>query len=125
MRGAFAGAEAAVAKRDVRALVGMDQRFHAAIARASRNATLARIIIPLQHKAARFWVFSRSGDVEANHRLDIEEHLALIDHIARHDADAARNSMLGILGVTAEQVRRAVAAPAFIPLVVANRSHVS
>jgi len=125
MRGAFAGAEAAVAKRDVRALVGMDQRFHAAIARASRNATLARIIIPLQHKAARFWVFSMSGDVEANHRLDIEEHLALIDHIARHDADAARNAMLGILGVTAEQVRRAVAAPAFIPLVVANRSHVS
>jgi DNA-binding GntR family transcriptional regulator len=125
MRNAFEGAEEAVERRDARALVRMDQRFHAAIARASRNATLARIIIPLQHKAARFWVFSMSGDIEANHRLDIEEHLALIGHIARHDADAARNAMLGILGVGAEDMRRAVAAPAFTPLLVAKRSHVS
>ncbi len=66
MRQAFVGAEGAVARRDLRALMVMDQRFHAAIARASRNATLARIVIPLQHKAARFWVFSMAGDEDAN-----------------------------------------------------------
>src|ERR1700760_4868444 len=46
---AFEGAEAAIRDRDARALVAMDQRFHAGVARASRNATLARIVIPLQH----------------------------------------------------------------------------
>lgn len=108
MRGAFKSAAAAVAQRDARALVGMDQRFHAAIARASRNATLARIVIPLQHKAARFWVFSMAGDVESQRLVDIDEHLALIDHIARHDPDAARVAMLGLLGVSSEDVTRAV-----------------
>lgn len=112
MRASFQGAEAAALRRDFRALVGMDQRFHAAIARASRNATLARIVIPLQHKAARFWVFSMAGDVDSKRIVDIEEHLAVIDRIASHDADGARTAMLGILGVTTDELRRAAVQPA-------------
>jgi len=108
MRGAFVGAKAAVARRDTRALVVMDQRFHAAIARATRNATLARIVIPLQHKAARFWVFSMAGDEGAKQLVDIDEHIALIDHIERHDGEAARAAMLGLLGLPSEEVARAV-----------------
>ncbi len=113
MRQAFVGAEDAVARRDLRALIVMDQRFHAAIARASRNATLARIVIPLQHKAARFWLFSMAGDEDAKQLVDIDRHVALIDLIERHDPEAARAAMLGLLGLPSEEVARAVsAAPA-------------
>jgi DNA-binding GntR family transcriptional regulator len=113
MRAAFVDAESAVARRDTRALIVMDQRFHAAVARATRNATLARIVIPLQHKAARFWVFSMAGDEGAKQMVDIDQHIALIGHIERHNGEAARAAMLDLLGLPSEEVSRAVsAAPA-------------
>lgn len=43
---AFDGGEAAALLKDCTALVAMDQRFHASIARASGNASLARVLIP-------------------------------------------------------------------------------
>ena len=112
LRAAFEGAEAAVRAHDVTALVGMDQRFHAATARASRNITLARILIPLQHKAARFWVYSMGPDTEAERLEEIALHLQVIDAIARRDPDAARTAVLRTLGEFSEDVRRAVNGPA-------------
>jgi DNA-binding GntR family transcriptional regulator len=112
LRAAFDGAGEAVRARDARALVNMDQRFHAAIARASRNITLARILIPLQHKATRFWVYSMGADTEDQRLAEIARHLAIVDCIAMRDADRARAAVLRTLGEFSEDVKRAVNGPA-------------
>ena len=109
---AFTGAADAVRAHDATALVGMDQRFHAAMARASRNITLARILIPLQHKAARFWVYSMGPDTEVERLDEIALHLQVIDAIAQGDPEAARLAVLRTLGEFSEDVRRAVNGPA-------------
>lgn len=103
----FDGYADAVRQRDFRVLVAMDQRFHAAIARASRNATLARIIIPLQHKAARFWIYSMDDDTEEERIAEIERHMAVIECIAQGDADGARATMLEVLGTFSDSMRKA------------------
>jgi DNA-binding GntR family transcriptional regulator len=111
LRAAFESAEVAIRDRDAVALVGMDQRFHEAIARASRNATLARILIPLQHKAARFWVYSMGADTEARLMAEIAEHLDVVDCIARRDPEGARAAVLRTLGEFSDDVKRAVNGP--------------
>jgi len=98
IRAAFAEAEPAIRANDHRALVAMDQRFHAAIAKASRNVTLARIAIPLQHKATRYWVYSMGNDTIEERLAEIGGHRAVADCIASHDAEGARSAMLAILG---------------------------
>jgi DNA-binding GntR family transcriptional regulator len=92
------GAESAIEARDSLALVAMDQRFHAAVVRASRNPTLARIAIPLQHKASRFWVFAMEHDTPAQRLSEIQRHRAVGERIAKRDAEGARTLMLGVLG---------------------------
>ncbi len=106
IRGAFAEAEIAIRANDARALVAMDQRFHAAIAKASRNDTLARIAIPLQHKATRFWVYSMGNDTTQERLAEIAAHRAVADCIAHHDAEGARAAMLLTLDgpVTAPEI---------------------
>ena len=111
LRAAFDGADEAVRAHDATALVGMDQRFHAAMARASRNITLARILIPLQHKAARFWVYSMGPDTEAERLEEIALHLRVVDAIAARDPETARSAVLHTLGEFTEDVRRAVNGP--------------
>jgi DNA-binding GntR family transcriptional regulator len=98
IRGAFVGAEQAIEQRDSLALVAMDQWFHAAVVRASRNPTLARIAIPLQHKASRFWVFAMENDTAAERLAEIQRHRIVADSIACRDSEAARKQMLAILG---------------------------
>lgn len=98
----FADGEAAARDFDLPALVAMDLRFHAAVARASGNLTLARILIPLQHKAARFWVFSFNGATEQELLDEIEEHREVARVIAGRDAEASRAAMLRILNVQPE-----------------------
>jgi len=102
IRAAFVGAEAAIEARDSLALVAMDQRFHAAVVRASRNPTLARIAIPLQHKASRFWVFAMERDTPAQRLAEIQRHRQVADRIAKRDAEGARTLMLGVLGAPAD-----------------------
>jgi DNA-binding GntR family transcriptional regulator len=98
IRGIFVGAEAAIERNDSLALVAMDQRFHAAIVHASRNPTLARIALQLQHKASRFWIFAMENDTPAARALEIQQHRILADFIAKRDAEAARSHMMTILG---------------------------
>ena len=114
MEAAFEGADEIIRNRDSRGLIAMDQRFHVAVARASRNATLGRILIPLQHKAARFWVYSMSDDTEQERRDEIDRHHIITDCIARGDADGARRAMEQVLGVFTETVRRTVATPTLL-----------
>jgi DNA-binding GntR family transcriptional regulator len=91
---------------DLPALVAMDLRFHAHVARASGNLALARILIPLQHKAARFWVFSFNGATEQELLDEIEEHRQVARVIAGGDAEASRQAMLRILNVQPEAQTR-------------------
>jgi DNA-binding GntR family transcriptional regulator len=103
---AFEGGEEAARNRDLPLLVAMDQRFHAAVARASQNLSLARILIPLQHKAARFWVFSFNGATEDELLADIEQHRDVARVIASRDVEGARAAMMRVLNVTPEAVQR-------------------
>ena len=48
--------EAAVRKNDARALAAMDEAFHVAVASASGNRTLAKMVTILHHQTARFWL---------------------------------------------------------------------
>ena len=102
----FAEGEAAARTCDLPALVAMDLRFHALVARASGNLALARILIPLQHKAARFWVFSFNGATEQELLDEIEEHRQVARVIAGGDAAASRAAMLKILNVQPEAQTR-------------------
>ena len=98
LRTAFAGAEEAAVAGDSRALIGMDQRFHAALALATGNLTLAKIVIPLQHKASRFWAYSMTEDTAEARIEEVERHRALAECVARGDPDAAHDAMLRVLG---------------------------
>jgi DNA-binding GntR family transcriptional regulator len=88
----------------------MDQTFHTLIALASRNPTLAQIVIPLQHKTTRFWVYSMSEDTEEERLAEIARHRAVVDRIADRDPSGAHAAMLIVLGVFSGSVRRQVAA---------------
>ncbi len=110
MRAAFADADAAIKAQDIRAIVDMDQRFHVAMARACRNAILARILIPLQHKATRFWVYSMKEDTPAEQREEVRRHLKLVDLIAARDADGARAAVMDILSDFTQIAKRAATA---------------
>ncbi|MDB5479746.1 MAG: GntR family transcriptional regulator [Caulobacteraceae bacterium] len=98
LRAAFDGAEEAARAGHSRALIGMDQRFHAALALATGNLTLAKIVIPLQHKASRFWAYSMTDDTADERIEEVQRHRALADCVARGDATAAYDAMLKVLG---------------------------
>lgn len=103
---AFDAGEAAVCARDSRALVAMDQRFHSAMAKASRNTTLARILVPLQHRAARYWVYSMGTDTEEERLAEVLRHRALAAKIADRDPEGARTAAARILEMEPEAIRR-------------------
>jgi DNA-binding GntR family transcriptional regulator len=92
------GADEAIADGDFRTLVLMDLRFHAQIARSSENCTLARILIPLQHKAARFWAYTLRRTGGGVNMADFGEHRAVMDAIACRDGAAAQAAVLRVLG---------------------------
>jgi DNA-binding GntR family transcriptional regulator len=106
MEAAFAGGDAAARASDPRALIDMDQKFHAALASATHNLTFAKILIPLQHKAARFWVYSMVEDTVEDRLAEVARHRVVLDCIKRGDAACAQAAMLDILGVFADTVRR-------------------
>ena len=98
LRRAFDGCEAAARDGDSRALILMDQKFHAALAFATHNLTLAKIVIPLQHKAARIWAYSMADDTPDERLAEVERHKQIGECVARGDAEAARAAMLDVLG---------------------------
>ena len=106
LRAAFDGAPRRPAPAIAAPWSAMDQQFHAAVARATRNQTLAKIVIPLQHQAARFWIYSMVQDTEAERLSEIERHFGVIECIARHDPEAAHDAMLNLLGGFTGNVRR-------------------
>ena len=105
---AFDGGEAAIRADNHRVLVDMDQRFHTGLARASGNATLARILIPLQYNATRYWVYSMTSDSEEERIAEIGRHREVAACIARRDPEGARAAMLAVLGFFPESLKRVI-----------------
>ena len=95
---AFEGAEAAVERRDVRALIAMDRTFHRRLAWATHNAVLARYLVVLQDVAARWWVFALREEPAAEQLADIALHRDLARAIQAGDAAEAEAAMARLIG---------------------------
>ena len=95
---AFDGAERAAKRRDFRSIIAMDQRFHRAVAVASHNLSLARIIISLHNKAARYWYYSMTSRPDEDRLQDITNHRAVASAIAKGDTEAASRGMRLVMG---------------------------
>ena len=107
IRATLTGAEGAIAKNDVRALAAMDEAFHVAVAHASHNRVLAKMVMTLHHQTARFWLNTmREPSLEENRRA-LAEHHALIDAIASRDVNRAREAMRQSLGDFPADIKRA------------------
>jgi len=96
IRATFDGGEAAVKKNDRRALAAMDEAFHVAIAAASHNRVLAKLVTTLHHTTARFWLVTAGPLAESYEAL--AQHRALADAIAAGDAPRAQAAMRVALG---------------------------
>jgi DNA-binding GntR family transcriptional regulator len=111
LRACFEDAEDVIQRGDRLAVIAMDQRFHVTLARASHNATLARIIVPLQNQTARFWAQSMAEDGPEERRRAVVQHQEVIDCIAKGDAEGARAASMRVLGVFSDDVLRVLGGP--------------
>lgn len=99
LRGAFEGYGQAMAARDFRGLVRMDQVFHRTLAAATRNRVLEHQMIGLHNSASRFWYFGIPRMDPDSLRADIEAHLAIAELIAARDVAGAERGMRALLGL--------------------------
>ena len=90
--------EAAIAQNDVRALAAMDEAFHVAVAGASHNRTLAKLVMMLHHATVRFWLVTAGTPSLADSRAALAQHRAVADAIAAGDSKAAQQAMRIALG---------------------------
>lgn len=95
---AFADGKAAAAAQDWKELVRMDQRFHAAVGRACRNKSLEQVLVPLQYKAARYWIYWSRQRGPSDHLASVLGHQEVAARIAARDPDGARAAMLAVMG---------------------------
>jgi DNA-binding GntR family transcriptional regulator len=99
--------EAAIAEHDARALAMMDEAFHIAVASASHNRVLAKMVMTLHHQTARFWLVTmREPSLEESH-LALAQHRVLGDAIAAHDVARAQDAMREALGDFPADIKRA------------------
>lgn len=111
IRATLKDGENAIATNDVRVLAAMDEAFHVAVAGASHNRVLAKMVMTLHHQTARFWLNTmREPSLEEN-RQALSEHHALIEAIASRDANRAREAMRQSLGDFPSDVVRAWKTP--------------
>lgn len=106
IRGTLAGGEAAIETDDARALAAMDEAFHVAVATASGNRTLAKMVVTLHHQTARYWLSTMTPPSPDESLKALEEHRALADVIAARDAMRARATMERVLGDFPDDVKR-------------------
>jgi DNA-binding GntR family transcriptional regulator len=102
--------EAAVSDNDSAALASMDEAFHVAVAAASGNRTLAKMVVTLHHQTARYWLYAMRATPMSAGADDglaaLNEHRSLADTIGRHDVAAARAEMLTVLGDFPAEIKR-------------------
>jgi DNA-binding GntR family transcriptional regulator len=90
--------ETAVRKNDARALAAMDEAFHVALASASGNRTLAKMVAILHHQTARFWLNTMRAPQPEESLKALAEHASLADAIAARDPARAQILMRDVLG---------------------------
>jgi DNA-binding GntR family transcriptional regulator len=98
--------EAAVAADDQAALAAMDEEFHVAVAAASGNRALAKMVVTLHHQTARYWLYAMRGPSTDDGTAALGEHRALADAIATRNVDHARAEMLKVLGDFPAEMKR-------------------
>ena len=111
IKASFAGADTAITRNDVRALVAMDRAFHVAVASASHNRTLAKMVVTLHHRAARFWLYAMaSPPAPGAGEGALALHRAVADAIASRDRSRAEAAMRRVLEDFPDDVKISVAA---------------
>jgi DNA-binding GntR family transcriptional regulator len=98
--------EAAVAADDQAGLAAMDEEFHVAVAAASGNRALAKMVVTLHHQTARYWLYAMRGPSTDDGTAALNEHRALADAIASRDVEHARAEMLKVLGDFPAEMKR-------------------
>ena len=89
---------------DHQAFMESDTRFHLVIARAAQNPIFENIGSTIQ-SMARIW-YPKTYYIPETKGLTIEEHLAIADAIAHHDAPAAAEAMRSHLIQAGARLRR-------------------
>ena len=100
--------EAAVRDNDQAALAAMDEAFHVAVASASHNRALAKMVVSLHHQTARYWLYAMREPGDTDGMGALTEHRALADIIASRDVEKSRGMMLKVLGDFPSELKRAV-----------------
>jgi DNA-binding GntR family transcriptional regulator len=72
-------------------LMLLDGEFHSVLAKASRNAVLADILLKLHDRSLRFWFLSL--DQPGHHQAVQRQHQAILDAIKNKDPQAAEDAM--------------------------------
>jgi len=108
IRATMVNGEAAIAADDARALAEMDEAFHVAVAAASGNRILAKMVVTLHRQTARYWLISVTPPGRAESLKALSEHRALAEIIAKRDPETARAMMSQVLGALPEDVKRAL-----------------
>lgn len=98
--------EAAMAADDQAALAAMDEEFHVAVAAASGNRALAKMVVTLHHQTARYWLYAMRGPSSDDGTAALNEHRALADAIAGRNVEHARAEMLKVLGDFPAEMKR-------------------
>jgi DNA-binding GntR family transcriptional regulator len=98
--------EDAVRDNDQAALAVMDEAFHVAIAAASHNRTLAKMVVSLHHQTARYWLYAMRVPAAGDGIAALNEHRALADAIASRNVERARAQMLKVLGDFPAEMKR-------------------
>ena len=106
IRATLDNGEEAVRADDQAALAAMDEAFHVAVAAASHNRTLAKMVVTLHHQTARYWLYVMRGPSADDGIAALNEHRALADAIASRDVQRARGEMLKVLGDFPAEVKR-------------------
>jgi DNA-binding GntR family transcriptional regulator len=108
IRATLKDGEDAVRDNDARALAAMDEAFHVAVASASGNRTLAKMVTLLHHQTARFWLYAMRAPQPDESLQALAEHARLGEAIAAHDAKLAQSLMREVLGAFPTDVKRTV-----------------
>jgi DNA-binding GntR family transcriptional regulator len=106
IRATLDNGEEAVRANDRAALAAMDEAFHVAVAAASHNRTLAKMVVTLHHQTARYWLYAMRGPSSDGGIAALNEHRNLAAAIASRDVESARAEMLKVLGDFPAEVKR-------------------
>jgi DNA-binding GntR family transcriptional regulator len=106
IRATLADGEQLIAENDDAALAAMDEAFHVAVASASHNRTLAKMVVTLHHQTARYWLYAMRAPSAEDGLVALNEHRALAEAVASRRPDKARAAMLTVLGDFPAEMKR-------------------